>query len=193
MSVLKWLNEHFEESIMILLLATISTVMMTQIVARTLFSSMTWPEEFSRYCYIWTVFLSLGYTIRKGNMLRVGLLMDLLPHRLRKVLEIITNLLMLVLFIILFRYAIIYTAKIKLSGQTSPAIHIPMWIMYMSTVIGFGLASLRMFQEIISNFINFNKVAETTLEATRKEAQEEIQATGTTLSNDPDILGGEDK
>lgn len=191
MSVIKWLNEHFEESIMILLLATISTVMMTQIVARTLFSSMTWPEEFARYCYIWTVFLSLGYTIKKGNMLRVGLLMDLLPHKLRKSLEIVTNIIMLVLFIILFRYAIIYTAKIKLSGQSSPAMRIPMWIMYMSTVIGFGLASLRMLQEIVSNFINFNKVAETTLEATRKEAQEEIQATGKPRSNDLDISGGD--
>lgn len=191
MSVIKWLNEHFEESIMIILLATISTVMMTQILARTFFASMTWPEEFSRYCYIWTVFLSLGYTIRKGNMLRVGLFMDLLPHKLRKVLEIITNIIMLILFIILFYYAIIYTTKIKLSGQASPAIHIPMWIMYMSTVIGFGLASLRMFQEIISNFINFNKVAETTLEATLKEAQEEIQATVDPRSNDLDLSGGD--
>ena len=109
MSIIKWLNEHFEESIMIFLLAAISTVMMTQILARTFFASMTWPEEFSRYCYIWTVFLSLGYTIRKGNMLRVGLFMDLLPHKLRKTLEIITNIIMLVLFITLFRYSIIYT------------------------------------------------------------------------------------
>ena len=192
MSIIKWLNEHFEESIMIFLLAAISTVMMTQILARTFFASMTWPEEFSRYCYIWTVFLSLGYTIRKGNMLRVGLFMDLLPHKLRKTLEIITNIIMLVLFITLFRYSIIYTAKIKISGQSSPAMLIPMWIMYMSTVIGFGLASLRMLQEIISNFINFNKVAETTLEATRKEAQAEIQSTVQPHSNDLDILGSDE-
>ena len=117
MSVVKWLDEHFEEAILVILLAAISVIMMTQVVARSIFSSMSWPEEFSRYCYIWTVFLSLGYTIKKGNMLRVGILMDMLPHKLRKSIEILTNLIMLALFAILFYYSIIYTNKIRITGQ----------------------------------------------------------------------------
>ncbi len=183
MSVLKWLDEHFEESILVLLLATISCVMMVQILARTFASSFTWPEEFSRYCYIWTVFLSLGYTIKKRNMLRVGILMDMLPQKLRRSIEIVVNLIMLVLFVILFRYAIIYTGKIKLTGQFSPAMHVPMWMMYMSTIIGFGLAAIRTVQEIINNIKNFNKKSETTLEATLKEAKEEVKATGVHLDD----------
>ena len=192
MNGFKWLNKHFEEAILVFLLATISCVMMAQIIARTFFNSMTWPEEFSRYCYIWTVFLSLGYTIKKGNMLRVGIVMDLLPHKLRKSIEIIVNIIMLVLFVILLRYSIIYTGKIKSSGQFSPAMHLPMWIMYMSTIIGFALAALRMIQEIILNIRNFNAKAETTLEATLKEAKQEVQATGTDVNDNDGLLGGED-
>jgi len=192
MNGLKWLNKHLEEAILVFLLATISCVMMAQIIARTFFNSMTWPEEFSRYCYIWTVFLSLGYTIKKGNMLRVGIVMDLLPQKLRKSIEIIVNIIMLVLFVILLRYSIIYTGKIKSSGQFSPAMHLPMWIMYMSTIIGFALAALRMIQEIISNISDFNKKAETTLEATLKEAKQEVQATGTDVNDNDGLLGGED-
>ncbi|MEA4845828.1 MAG: TRAP transporter small permease [Clostridiaceae bacterium] len=188
---LKWLNKHFEEAIMVVLLATISCVMMVQIIARTFFNSMTWPEEFCRYCYIWTVFLSLGYTIRKGNMLRVGILMDLLPQKLRKSINIIVNIIMLVLFIVLFRYSIIYTGKVKATGQFSPAMHISMWIMYMSTVVGFGLAVLRMIQELVSNFRNFNKKAETTLEATIKEAKQEVQGTDADFTGEPDLSGGD--
>lgn len=48
MSAIKWLDEHFEEAIMVFLLALISCVMMAQIIARNIFNSMTWPEEFSR-------------------------------------------------------------------------------------------------------------------------------------------------
>ena len=192
MNGFKWLNKHFEEAILVFLLATISCVMMAQIIARTFFNSMTWPEEFCRYCYIWTVFLSLGYTIKKGNMLRVGIVMDLLPHKLRKSIEIIVNIIMLVLFVILLRYSILYTGKIKSSGQFSPAMHLPMWIMYMSTIIGFALAALRMIQEIISNISDFNKKAETTLEATLKEAKQEVQATGTDVNDNDGLLGGED-
>ncbi|HRU42540.1 MAG TPA: TRAP transporter small permease [Candidatus Diapherotrites archaeon] len=192
MNGFKWLNKHFEEAILVFLLATISCVMMAQIIARTFFNSMTWPEEFCRYCYIWTVFLSLGYTIKKGNMLRVGIVMDLLPQKLRKSIEIIVNIIMLVLFVILLRYSILYTGKIKSSGQFSPAMHLPMWIMYMATIIGFALAALRMIQEIISNISDFNKKAETTLEATLKEAKQEVQATGTDVNDNDGLLGGED-
>jgi C4-dicarboxylate transporter DctQ subunit len=191
LNVVKWLNEHLEEAIMVFLLAAISCVMMAQIIARTFATSMPWPEEFSRYCYIWTVFLSLGYTIRKGNMLRVGILMDLLPNRLRKSIEIVVNIIMLVIFVILFRYSIVYTGKIKATGQFSPAMHIPMWIMYMSTIIGFGLAVLRMIQEIISGFKNFNKEVETTLEATIKEAKQEVQSTGKGLTDKAVLSGGD--
>ena len=191
MNVLRWLNKHFEESIMIVLLAAISCVMMAQIIARSFFTSMTWPEEFCRYCYIWTVFLSLGYTIKKGNMLKVALLMDMLPLKIRKSIEIIVHVLMLAIFAIFFRYAIMYTGKIKITGQVSSAMGIPMWIMYLSTIVGFGLATLRTIQEIINDIRNFSEKAETTLEATIKEALEEVETTGIELAGKEDLTGGE--
>lgn len=189
MSVIKWIDEHLEESILIVLLAAISSVMMMQIIARTFFSSFSWPEEFARYCYIWTVFLSLGYTIKKGNMLRVGVVMDLLPIKVRKSIEIATNILLLAIFIIFTKYSVDYTMRVMGTGQSSPAMQIPMWIMYLSTIVGFGLGAIRMLQEILSNFKNFNKRPESTLEATIKEAQEEIEMTG--IKKDLDTPGGE--
>ena len=182
MSAIKWLDEHFEEAIMVILLSFITCVMMAQIIARNIFNSMTWPEEFSRYCYIWTVFLSLGYTIKKGNALKVGIVMDLFPQKLRRTIEILANLIILILCIVFFRYAITYTNIINNTGQISPAMNIPMWIMYLSTVLGFGLASIRTAQEIVKNVKNFNEKSETTLEATIKEAKVEVENTGINIS-----------
>ena len=192
MSAIKWLDEHFEEAIMVVLLALISCVMMAQIIARNVFNSMTWPEEFSRYCYIWTVFLSLGYTIKKGNMLKVGLVMDLLPQKIRRAIEILANLIILAICVVFFRYSITYTGIIHKTGQISPAMHIPMWIMYLSTVLGFGMASIRTAQEVVSNIKNFNVKAETTLEATIKEAKEEVETTGIKIDDDFKNSGGEE-
>ena len=192
MSAIKWLDEHFEEAIMVVLLALISCVMMAQIIARNFFNSMTWPEEFSRYCYIWTVFLSLGYTIKKGNMLKVGLVMDLLPQKLRRAIEIVANLIILSICVVFFRYSITYAGIIKTIGQISPAMHIPMWIMYLSTVLGFGMALIRTAQEVVSNIKNFNVKAETTLEATIKEAKEEVKTTGIKIDDDFKNSGGEE-
>lgn len=191
MKALKWIDEHFEESILIVLLAVIASVMMVQILARTFFRSLPWPEEFARYCYIWSVFLSLGFTIKKGNMLRVTVVMDLLPHKLRKSIEIVTNILLLGIFIMLFRHSITYTAFLRTTGQTSPAMRIPMWMMYTSTIVGFGLGSIRMTQEIISNFKNFNKKIESTIEATLKVAKEEVKIIGAHLDDNAGLTGGD--
>lgn len=188
MKVLKWLDKHLEEAIMVILLTAITCVMMAQILARTFAASMTWPEEFCRYCYIWTVFLSLGYTVKKGNMLKVGILMDLLPMKVRKSIEIVVNAMMLVIFGVLFRYAILYTNKIKVMGQTSPAMGVPMSFMYTATVIGFGLAVFRTIELIIDNIKNFNEKAETTLEATIKEAHQEVEVNASGKTNK---IGGE--
>jgi len=192
MSAIKWLDEHFEEAIMVVLLALISCVMMAQIIARNVVNSMTWPEEFSRYCYIWTVFLSLGYTIKKGNMLKVGIIMDLLPQKVRRTIEILVNIIILAVFVVFFRYSITYTNILRTTGQLSPAMQIPMWIMYLSTIIGFGLASIRSAQEIVSNVRNFNVKAETTLEATLKEAKEEVEITGVKVDDNDKNTGGDE-
>lgn len=69
MKVIKWLDEHFEETFLVFFLVLISCITMLQIIARTFFAALSWPEEFCRYCWIWSVFISLPYTMRKGNML----------------------------------------------------------------------------------------------------------------------------
>ena len=69
MKVIKWLDEHFEETFLVFFLVLISCITMLQIIARTFFAALSWPEEFCRYCWIWSVFISLPYTMRKGNMI----------------------------------------------------------------------------------------------------------------------------
>ena len=69
MKVIKWLDEHFEETFLVFFLVLISCITMLQIIARTFFAALSWPEEFCRLCWIWSVFISLNYTMRKGNMI----------------------------------------------------------------------------------------------------------------------------
>jgi len=77
-------------------------------------------------------------------------------------------------------------------GQISPAMHLPMWIMYLATVLGFGLASIRTVQQIVHNIKNFNVKAETTLEATLKEAKEEVETTGINIDDEFKTPGGDE-
>lgn len=66
MKVIKWLDAHFEETILVLLLVAIACISMIQVLFRKIpfVTSLTWAEEFCRFLWIWSVFLSLPYTIR---------------------------------------------------------------------------------------------------------------------------------
>ena len=66
MKVIKWLDEHFEETFLVFFLVLISCITMLQIIARTFFAALSWPEEFCRYCWIWSVFISLPYTLEQA-------------------------------------------------------------------------------------------------------------------------------
>ena len=174
MRAVKWLDEHLEETVLVIFLVLISSVMLLQVFMRKVMnSSLSWPEEFCRYCYVWTVFFSLGFTVRQGNMLRVGVVMDLLPRVLRKLVVILVNILCLVIFSVFFVNSIEVVKVLKGIGQTSTAMRLPMYMVYFCTFLGFGFAVLRTAQAILKQIRHFNDVEQTTLEAVKEEAEAE--------------------
>ena len=178
MKVLKWLDEHFEETLLVILLVLISCIELIQVIFRNLpfVDALTWPEEFCRFCWIWSVFLSLPYTIRKGSMLRVNVLVDMLPQAVRKSVNIVIDLINAAVMGILFVNAIQVVDKIRVSGEASPAMTWPMWIVYSIMLIGFGLGALRGVQMAVIHVMHFKEKELTTLEQTMADAAEEAEA-----------------
>lgn len=158
MKVIKWLDEHFEEAILIFLLALISCVELMQVVCRNVsfIPSLTWAEEMCRFLWIATVFLSLPYTIRTETMLRVTALIDILPWKLRNIMNIIVDVVTFAMMAVLSYYSFIVLQRILASGELSPAMMFPMWILYALVLIGFVLAALRSVQMFIIHIKHIN-------------------------------------
>jgi len=174
--VVKWLDEHFEETLLIILLVAICTVMMTQVIMRKVFNnSLSWPEEFCRYCYVWTTFLTLTFSVRVGNILRVEVLVDLFPPVIRKLVYLLGNVAMLIFFAVFFFYSIKVVKGIALSGQKSTAMGLPMYMVYFSTTLGFGLGTIRTVQLVIRQIVNFRVPVQAAVPAIQKEADEEVE------------------
>lgn len=153
MKKLKWLDEHFEEALLVVLLVLIACVELLQVIFRNLsfVSALTWPEEFCRYCWIWSVFISLPYTIRKGSMLRVSLLEDALHGKVKSVLNILVDIVNAAVMLLLAIYSIGVVQKIAASGETSPAMLWPMWIVYSIMLPGFFLGVFRALQQTVKH------------------------------------------
>ena len=166
MRVIKWLDLHFEEAILVFLLIVIACVELLQVICRNIpfIPSLTWAEELCRFAWIATVFLSLPYTIRTSNTLRVSVLLDALPDKLHNLLNILVDVLTAAMMALLSVSAIAVMVRIYESGETSPAMLWPMWIMYLIVLVGFVLGFVRSVQMFIIHIIHFNERPVTQLE-----------------------------
>jgi len=178
MKVLKWLDEHFEETLLVICLILIAVVCLIQVIIRNIpfIPSLQWAEEFCRFAWIWSVFLSLPYTIRKGNMLRVNVLLDLMPHVVRKTLNIIVDVVIAASMGLLAYHSISVTQSIAASGELSPAMLWPMSIIYGVMLAGYALATVRGIQMTIIHIMHFGEKELTTIEQTMADAAEEAAA-----------------
>lgn len=153
MAILKWLDQYLEEVILGILLFLIACVMMLQVFMRYVVgASLSWAEEFCRYLFIWSSLLSIGYSIRKKTILRVDTLVEMLPMRIKRFFRMAIELVVLVFFAYLFVKSIPVVNMIRDSGQTSPAMEIPMYFVYLSAEVGFLLAVVRSVQSSMETF-----------------------------------------
>jgi len=151
--LLKWLDDNLEETLLMILLVAISVVMMAQVIMRYFFrQSMSWPEEFCRFCFVYSGFLSMGYCVKKGKMLKVDILLGLFPAVMQKVLDLLSRLVTLAFFVYLTYHSYFAVVKSMQGGNKSAAMELPMWIIYASVLIGSFLASVRQVQDLVGFF-----------------------------------------
>ncbi|MBZ2174909.1 TRAP transporter small permease [Schnuerera sp. xch1] len=150
MNLLKWLDENLEKFVLGVFLSIMVVVMGIQVVARYVFnSSLTWSEELTRFIFVWSAFLTLPYTIKFGISLKIDQLLNLFTKDIRKVLNIISHILMLVFFIFMLYNATDVVRSAINSGQRSPAIGLPMYLIQVSSVVGFALTIVRVLQSLV--------------------------------------------
>lgn len=148
MKVLKWLDEHFEEYVLSGLLVVISVVMMLQVIMRYVFnSSLSWAEEASRYAFVWSALVSIGYSIKENSILKVDTLIEMLPTGLKHLLIMLINSIVTLFFGYLFISSIPAVQRVIMTGQTSPALKIPLAWIYFAAIAGFFLATVRSIQK----------------------------------------------
>lgn len=116
-------------------------------------------------------------------MLRVTALIDILPWKVHNILNIIVDVVTFAMMAILSYYSVVVLQRILESGETSPAMLLPMWIMYLIVLIGFVLAALRSVQMFI---IHIQHINEKPLSSIEEQTEFEL-ASGNFEMNEPGL------
>lgn len=153
----KWLDQNIELCILSVLLCMIACTMLVQVICRyCLNSALSWPEELSCYMHIWYCFIGLSYATKKKIHLRVDTFLNIMPARVRNILEGVTSLSLLVFMVYMILAGIQVESTLMTNGQVSPAMRIPMWTVNLSLMAGCVLSVIRIGQAAF-NKIKFGK------------------------------------
>lgn len=158
MKVLKWLDDHLEVSISMLLLAVMTVVLFVQVIMRRGFNnSLVWSEELARYIFIWLVYLGISYGAKQIRHIKIEGALLMFPKFLRPYIILIGDLLFLAYAIIIIYTGIDLVQRQMMLNQVSPALSIPMSIVYAAPVVGFAFTAIRQIQTLCTHNIQIIK------------------------------------
>lgn len=137
--MIKYYNylEQFAKLILIVSLAIMAIINITNVVSRYLLStSMAFTEELVTNFFVYNTFIGASLAARKGAHLGMPILYDRLNAKYQRWLVFCVALMSSGLFIVLIRLGILMTRDQMKFGQTTPALGLPAWIFGAAIPIG---------------------------------------------------------
>lgn len=128
-----WLD-RLGECICLVMLFGMVVITGAQIVCRVFFNALSWSEELARYLLVWSSIIGSACVYRRAGHINVSVIQDLLPAKGRKIMKIIVHVLCGIFFGMMIYFGFIYMTK--MFNQLSPAMRLPMSIMYAAIPAG---------------------------------------------------------
>lgn len=110
----------------------------------------TWLEEVQTSCMVWIVFAAAGAAFRTGNHVAIEMIVDMMPAKIQKVMEIFISIVVVVVVGYLFIQSIEFIRIFEKSGRSTSMLKIPYAYVY-------GIAIVSYIDMIISYFYSMIK------------------------------------
>ena len=112
-------------------------------------NSLSWSEELARYVFIWLIYIGISYGCKLRKHIKIDAALNLFPKKVRPYIVVLGDILFIVFAVYIVYTGTVYSLSQMQYNMRSPALKIPNEFVYMSTVVGFGLAVIRQIQTII--------------------------------------------
>lgn len=131
---------------------TLFVVTFLQVVFRFLLKSpLAWSQDIIRLCFTYLTFFGAAWCVKEKAHLNIDVLLTSLKPALRKLIEIVINLILLAFFVFLAYYGFLFARSG--STQLAPYLPIPMSAYYMSV----PLSAVFMFFYLVQQLVDLIK------------------------------------
>ena len=150
MKTLDKIVSKVEELIAVIGLSAMTVITLVAVFFRyVLQSPIIWSEEAARYLMVWSTMLGISIATRQKAHLGIDIFVSMAPKKLQRALEIFSTLMMIVMFIFLTIISIVFIQSAIRTGNVSPMLRIPFYIIYLALPLGFGLSAVRSIQDLV--------------------------------------------
>lgn len=133
--------------IITIILGLMMIVILAQTITRyVFFYSLPWSEELSRYLFVWMIMLGVNIGIRDNMQVKIDIIDRMFTGNVQKIISVVQYLISLFVSGMFF-YSTLQLMEIG-ARQLSPALQLPMNLVYMCLPIGLGIAVLEIVRKI---------------------------------------------
>ena len=141
---------NLEEIIVGTLVAAMSIIAVTNVIARYVFNSpIPWAEDFASCCFIWLVFFGALLCTKQKRHLVVDVVLIVLPARLRSIFRLVVDLFVLALMVLLVYYG---SVLMQATTQRTMSLGIPKYYIYSVVPITAALGFLYSLRDLRRDF-----------------------------------------
>jgi TRAP-type C4-dicarboxylate transport system permease small subunit len=117
--------------------------------------SMPWTEELALYAMVYMALIGMELGLRDGTQVCVTALTDKLKGSVAgKILSIVARIILIVFVFMILQNGCSLVAKQLQTGQTSPVMKIPMYLLYLSLPVSFGITLISQVLMFIGEIFN---------------------------------------
>jgi TRAP-type transport system small permease protein len=148
-TLLKALDRLLFATVGLLLAAMVADVSIQVFFRYVIQDPPTWTEELARFLFTWQIFLAAGLAFGRGSHIVVDALLLVLPRGGRRLLSVISNVIVLGFLSILVWQGI---NMVRLtSNTTSTAMNLNMGVVYAALPMGAGVSALYVLMRILDS------------------------------------------
>ena len=147
----------FEEIVLSYSVIAMAVLLIVGVFMRTVMnSSLTFSEEVASALLVLVSFFGLGYCARKGRHITMSILFDMVSNKYKKVFMIVISFVSSLAMAYIGYLALKYVMSVQNLGRVTPALQIPIYLIYSVVPIGFFLGMIEYIRTFFMNIKDKN-------------------------------------
>jgi len=128
-----------------LMLIVVSIMLCYEVIARFVFNSPTiWAQDYSVLAQVWFTYLAMGYALRRGDMIRITIVLDTLSPAVRTIANRLSSFIIVILCVMVCVLQLDVLMESIATGRKQPTmLALPLYIVEFPVLLGFFILGLQ--------------------------------------------------